>query len=94
MPFTAVCIASIAPASVCPAYSRVLTVVGCLQVVPSSGTVLPMGNQVILVEFLSQSLQVYNDHQLALDIMTVGESLHQIPIKAECVVPVVTPSTD
>lgn len=65
-----------------------------MQVVPSSGTVLPMGRQVISVEFLSQSLQVYADHQLALDIMTVGEGLHNIPIKAECVVPTVTPSTD
>lgn len=59
-----------------------------------SGTVLPMGKQVVVVEFLSQSLQVYNEHQLALDIMTVGEGLHNIPIKAECVVPMVTPNTD
>lgn len=65
-----------------------------LQVVPASGTVLPMGKQVVLVEFSSQSLQVYSEHQLALDIMTVGEGLHNIPIKAECVVPMVTPSTD
>ena len=61
---------------------------------PSSGTVLPLGRQVILVEFSSQSLQVYNEHQLALDIMTVGEGLHNLPIKAECVVPMVTPNTD
>ncbi len=67
---------------------------GPVQVVPSSGTVLPLGKQVMLVEFSSQSLQVYNEHQLALDIMTVGEGLHNIPIKAECVVPMVTPSTD
>ena len=67
---------------------------GHVQVVPSSGTVLPLGKQVMLVEFSSQSLQVYSEHQLALDIMTVGEGLHNIPIKAECVVPMVTPSTD
>ena len=53
-----------------------------------------MARQVVSVEFLSQSLQIYSDHQLALDIMTVGEGLHNIPIKAECVVPTVTPSTD
>ena len=53
-----------------------------------------MGRQVVSVEFLSQSLQVYSDHQLALDIMTVGEGLHNLPIKAECVVPTVTPNTD
>lgn len=65
-----------------------------LQVVPASGTVLPMGKHVVAVEFLSQSLQVYNEHQLALDIMTVGEGLQNIPIKAECVVPMVTPNVD
>ena len=65
-----------------------------MQVVPASGTVLPMDKQVVMVEFLSQSLQVYTDHQLTLDIMTVGEGLHNIPIKAECVVPTVTPNTD
>ena len=95
---------TIANAHICPAvhapackhtdHEHFLTVNICAQVVPSSGTVLPMGNQVILVEFLSQSLQVYNDHQLALDIMTVGEGLHHIPIKAECVVPMITPSTE
>ena len=75
----------------------VLSVLYCellLQVVPMSGTVLPMGQQVVLVEFLSQSLQVYNEHQLALDITTVGEGLHKLPIKAECVVPMVTPNTE
>ena len=65
-----------------------------MQVVPASGTVPPMGKQVVMVEFLSQSLQVYSEHQLTLDIMTVGEGLHNVPIKAECVVPTVTPNTD
>lgn len=65
-----------------------------MQVVPASGTVPPMGNQVVLVEFLSQSLQVYSEHQLALDIMTVGEGLFNLPIKAECVVPMITPDTE
>ena len=46
----------------------------------------------MLVEFCSQTLQVYTDHFLALDIMTVGEGLLNLPIKAECVVPKITPS--
>lgn len=65
-----------------------------MQVAPASGTVLPMGKQAVLVEFLSQSLQVYSEHHLVLDIMTVGEGLYNLPIKAECVVPMVTPNTD
>ena len=52
----------------------------------------PLSQQVVLVEFCSQTLQVYTDHFLALDIMTVGEGLLNLPIKAECVVPKVTPS--
>ena len=65
-----------------------------MQVTPSSGTISPMSEQVVLVEFCSQALQVYTDHHLALDIMTVGEGLLILPIKAECVVPAITPHTN
>ena len=63
-----------------------------MQVTPISATVPPMSQQVVLVEFCSQTLQVYTDHYLTLDIITVGEGLLNLPIKAECVVPTITPS--
>lgn len=53
---------------------------------------MPMSQQVVRVEFCSQTLQVYTDHYLTLDIITVGENLLNLPIKAECVIPTVTPS--
>ena len=75
-------------------FSQILMHLLILQVTPSCGTILPMSQQVVLVEFCSQVLQVYTDHFLALDIMTVGEGLHTLPIKAECVVPTITPHTN
>ena len=61
----------------------------CLQILPATGTILPMGRQKVSVEFLSRDIQKYDEHRLVLGIPMVGEALCSIPIHAECVVPMV-----
>ncbi|KAK9824158.1 hypothetical protein WJX72_008157 [[Myrmecia] bisecta] len=57
------------------------------QVVPASGSLLPMGKQKIQLEFVSRSVQRYDKHRLVLDVPCVGEELMALPVRAECVVP-------
>ena len=53
-----------------------------------------MGRQSVSVEFLSRDIQKYGEHCLMLGIPLVGEAVHSIPIRAECVVPMVALSAE
>ena len=53
-----------------------------------------MGRQKVCVEFLSRDIQKYDEHRLVLSIPMVGEALCSIPIRAECVVPMVALSAE
>ena len=61
--------------------------------IPSSGTLLPMGKQTVTIELISKSIRRY-DTPLLIDIPGVGDGVLEVPVNAECMVPRVTVTAD
>merc|ERR1712091_387728 len=66
---------------------------GGFVLIPSSGTLLPMGKQTVTIELISKSIRRY-DTPLLIDIPGVGDGVYEVPVKAECMVPRVTVTAD
>ena len=63
------------------------------EVQPSSGIILPQGEQPLKLNFIATQVCKYNLSMLV-DVEAVGDSLLSLPISAECLVPGITPSAD
>lgn len=63
-------------------------------ITPNSGSVFPGEQTSIQVDFIPETVKIYEDYSLVIDIQGVGQALLKIPITAECQVSDVIVDTD